>query len=93
MKAMSPMAGTWDRIATREELSQVFDLLENNPTARGLGRSQAAEFPVTLAASETPTASKGLWLDDSEGEPGGSSIDETLESLVELFANRSDLVN
>ena len=93
MKALQQAQGEWDRIATREELSQVFDLLENIPTARDLGRSQATAYPVTLAATEGTDSSRDLWLDRSEEMSENDRVNSTLESLAELFANRSGLVN
>jgi hypothetical protein len=95
MKAMSHGAGTWDRIATREELSQVIDLLESLPSGRDLGRSQTPGFPVPLAGTQASDDSESLWLDSSEDDEdaGAQNLNASLESLAQLFANHGGLVN
>jgi hypothetical protein len=93
MKAMQRVPGAWDRIATREELCQVFDLLENIPTAQSLDRSEPAVASLTLAGSEGAIAPRDLWLDRSGEEPLEDQLDSNLESLAELIAGRDGFVN
>jgi hypothetical protein len=93
MKAMQRVPGAWDRIATREELCQVFDLLDSTPTAQNLGRSESAAASLTLAGSDGAVAPRDLWLDRSEEEPLEDQLNSNLESLAEIFADRDGFVN
>lgn len=94
MKALQRSPGSWDRMATREELCQVFDLLENIPTMEELARLQESPVRVNFAVSEGSQEEKKLWLDrSSEEEEAEEHVDANLESLAELFADRSGLVN
>ena len=93
MKAMQRVPGAWDRIATREELCQVFDLLENIPAAQNLSRSESAAVSLNLAGSDGAIAPRDLWLDRSEEEPVEDQLNSNLESLAGLFADRDGFVN
>jgi hypothetical protein len=93
MKAMERVPGAWDRIATREELCQVFDLLENIPAAQNLGRSESVAASLTLAGSDGGVAPRDLWLDRSEDENVEDQLNSNLDSLAELFADRDGFVN
>ena len=93
MKGMLQAPAAWDRIATREELSQIVDLLETVPTDRDFGRLQTPGGSLSVAGGETSSDPRGLWLDSSEEDARAHDLDASLESLAELFADRSDLVN
>jgi hypothetical protein len=89
MKATPQVPAAWDRITTREELSQIIDLLESIPAGRDSARTPTPELPMLLAANQGSVRSQDLWLDSTDE----SSTESSMESLVEIFADQSDLVN
>lgn len=89
MKATPQVPAAWDRIATREELSQIIDLLDSIPAGRESARTPAPELPMLLAANQGSARAEDLWLDSADE----SSAESSVESLVEILADRNDLVN
>ena len=89
---MKPLhaAGASDRIATREELSQVMDLIEELGVPQAASAERSDLQLAWLSRSKAPARRADLWLDASTE---GDDASPDLESLAEMLLGDDVTVN